>query len=274
MVGVGPTASRRPTASQTPSAGNTVDRVLHRRGQRYQPESVEPGDSAACRDSNDRLVVSELLDWISSGAGAAEARVFRLYGTSTPAFQARLLDGLARSASDDCPYSLSVLLALIDEHRLARPAIVRTGIADADLDDAEQATLLAVARSIHRFRGESRFTTWLYRLARNTAIGEVRRRKPTADLDDPALRPAPGHSLRRMSSVVAESHMIESMIAGLPDAYRATVHLRDVERLSYQEIAEREGVSVNTVKSRLNRGRQLLAKQWADGTAPSSGADN
>lgn len=243
---------------------------MERRG--HQPEEVGRDDAAAPADSRDQLVVAELLDWLSSGAGAAEARVFRLYSTSTAAFQARLLDGLAGAASRDCPYSLSVLLALIDEHRLARSAIVRTGIAGADLDDAEQATLLAVARSIHRFRGESRFTTWLYRLAHNTAIGEARRRRPTADLDDPAVRPAPGHSLRRMSSLVAESHMIESMIAGLPDAFRTTVHLRDVERLSYQEIADRQSVSVNTVKSRLNRGRQLLAKQWADETPRSTGA--
>lgn len=242
--------------------------VFERRGPGASPEDAEdvgavepvPGTSA-----NDRAVVVELIDWLASGAGAAEARVFRLYGTSTPGFQAELLDGLARAASGDCPYSLSVLLALIDEHHLARAAIVRTGIDGVDVDDVEQATLIAVARSLHRFRGDSRFTTWLYRLARNTAIGELRRRKPTADLDDPGLRPAPGQSLRRMSSVVAEGHMIESLIAELPEAFRTTVHLRDVERLSYQEIADREGISINTVKSRLSRGRQILADHFSDG---------
>lgn len=212
---------------------------------------------------HDQAVVAELVDWIGLGNGAAEARVFRLYGRSTPDFQTMLLDGLAAAAATDCPYALSVLLAIVDQYHLARPAIISTGLTGADLADAEQATLIAVANSVHGFQGDARFTTWLHRVARNTAIAEIRRRKPAVNLDQPGVRPAPGLSQRRLSSMVAESHAIETLIAELPAAFRATVYMRDIERLSYQEIAERQQISINTVKSRLNRGRQMLAEQWS-----------
>ncbi len=216
------------------------------------------------RADNDQAVVTELIDWIGSGTGAAEARVFRLFGQSTSAFRTTLLNGLAEASAAGCPYALAVLLAIIDEYHLARPAIVPTGLTGADLADAEQATLIAVTRSIHGFQGDARFSTWLHRVARNTAIGEIRRQKPTVELDRPGLRPAPGMSQRRMSSVVAEAQLVEDLIDSLPDVYRTTVHLRDVERLSYGDIAERQSISINTVKSRLNRGRQLLASQWTE----------
>ncbi len=215
-------------------------------------------------DSNDLAVIAELIDWIRSGNGAAEARVFRLYGQSNPGFQTALLNQLALAAANDCPYAMSVLLAIIDDYHLARPVILSTGLTGADLADVEQATLIAVANSVHGFNGDARFTTWLHRVARNTAIGEIRRRKPTVNLEQPGLRPAPGISQRRLSSIVAESRTIEALIAELPEAFRTTVQLRDVERLPYQEIADRQHISINTVKSRLNRGRQLLAEQWED----------
>jgi len=208
--------------------------------------------------------VAELVDWIGSGTTAAEARVFRLFGQSPPDFRSALLDGLAGAAAADCPYALAVLLAIIDEYHLTRPAIIPTGLTGADLADAEQATLIAVSRSVHSFQGGSRFSTWLHRVARNTAIAEIRRRKPVLNLDQPGIRPTPGLSQRRLSSIVAESRTVEALIAGLPEAFRSTVHLRDVQRLSYQEIADQQGISINTVKSRLNRGRQMLAEQWDD----------
>ncbi len=220
---------------------------------------------------NDQAVVAELIDWISAGSGAAEARVFRLFGQSSAAFRTTLLDGLAEAAAADCPYALAVLLTIVDDYHLARPAAVANGLTGADLADAEQATLIAITRSIHGFRGDARFTTWLHRVARNTAVAELRRKKPTVGLDQPNLRPAPGISQRRMSSLVAESHMVEALIAGLPEAFRSTVHLRDVDRLSYQDIAERQGISINTVKSRLNRGRQMLASEWNERLRPDEG---
>lgn len=224
------------------------------------PERGHPEQTA----DNDRAVVADLVAWIKTGNGAAEARVFRLFGQSPPAFRTRLLDGLANAAAGDCPYALTVLVAIVSEYHLTRPAIASVGLTDADMADAEQATLIALTRSIHGFQGQSRFSTWLHRVARNTAVSEVRRQKPTVGLDRLDLQPNEGPSQRRLSSLVAESHMVESVIACLPEAFRTTVYLRDLERLSYQEIADKQGISINTVKSRLNRGRQLLASEWND----------
>ncbi|MGI9596578.1 MAG: sigma factor, partial [Acidimicrobiales bacterium] len=85
-----------------------------------------------------------------------------------------VLDAVARSASGGSARALELLLGLIVEHDLAGPAIDRllTGPARADV---EQDVLVAVTRSIHRFRGEARFTTWLYSLARNVTIAHLRR---------------------------------------------------------------------------------------------------
>ena len=120
----------------------------------------------------------------------------------------------------------------------------------------EQEVLIAVARSIHRFRAEAKFTTWLYSLARNTAVSELRRLKQTSTMEDDQVD---DWTQRRVSSLVAERDMVREAVYSLPPVFRDTVLLRDVERLSYSEIAERQGLAINTVRSRLSRGRALLA---------------
>jgi RNA polymerase sigma-70 factor (ECF subfamily) len=64
--------------------------------------------------------------------------------------------------------------------------------------------------------------------------------------------------------VVAERAAIQRAVQGLPDHYRDTVMLRDVERRSYEEIAEELGIELNTVRSRLARGRAMLAAAILD----------
>lgn len=195
---------------------------------------------------------------LERGSATAESRLSALFAGSTDAAD-DVLNQLAASAAAGSPYSLELLLALVNENRLALPAINRH-IQDKELaEEVEQEALIAVARSIHRYRSESKFTTWLFSLARNTAITEIRRQRPTAAMSDDD--PWDDMGQRRLSSIVAERDMVREAIDSLPEVFRETVLLRDVERLSYSEIAERQGLAINTVRSRLSRGRALLASK-------------
>ena len=92
-------------------------------------------------------------------------------------------------------------------------------------------------------------------MARNTAVTELRRLKAASAIDDELG----DWTQRRVSSLVAERDMVREAVYSLPPIFRDTVLLRDVERLSYSEIAERQNLAINTVRSRLSRGRALLA---------------
>lgn len=172
-----------------------------------------------------------------------------------------LLNNLAFDAAAGSTEALDTLLQVVDDHRLAN-AIVRRFILNEELvDEATQDTLIAVAESIHKFRSESKFTTWLYSIARNIAIGHLRRINPDVSLD--TAENSAGAS-RRLSSVVAERAAIQQAVEQLPDHYRDTVMLRDVERRTYEEIATELGIELNTVRSRLARGRAMLAAAILD----------
>ncbi len=192
---------------------------------------------------------------LAKGSPKAEARLIALYANGDDAEADRVLNLLALSAAEGSPYALELLLGLVTDYRLATPAIARH-VRDAVLaEEVEQEVLIAVARSIHRYRGDSKFTTWLWSLARNTAVSELRRQRSSTELDDEAG----DWTQRRVSSLVAERNLVREAVYSLPPVFRETVLLRDVERLSYSEIAERQGLAINTVRSRLSRGRALLA---------------
>lgn len=133
---------------------------------------------------------------------------------------------------------------------------------DGRVDDVYQEVLIAVSRSIHRYRGESKFTTWLFSLARNVAVNELRRTRSVVSIDSELESDG---EAQRFSSRAADRQLIEEAILDLPTIFRETVYLRDVQRLTYEEIAHRQGLAVNTVRSRLSRGRALLSAQLAEG---------
>lgn len=205
--------------------------------------------------------MGKLISQLDSGSATAEARLTSAFLEGTDDEQGHILDGLAVSAADGSPYALELLLAFVTDHRLATTAIGRHVQSEAIAEEVEQEVLIAVARSIHRYRAEAKFTTWLYSLARNTAVSELRRSKQTSTMDDDSID---DWSQRRVSSLVAERDMLREAVYALPPVFRETVLLRDVERLSYSEIAERQGLAINTVRSRLSRGRALLAAQLPD----------
>lgn len=142
---------------------------------------------------------------------------------------------------------------------------------DSDAADAAQEALISVARNLGRFDGRSRFSTWLYRIAVNASLDELRRRSRRRALPWPvSLVPADGaptHRRRPSEPVQAAGSPedvvgrldIEAALMELPVAFRAAVVLRDVCGLDYDEIAEVLSIPGGTVRSRIARGRGLLA---------------
>ena len=175
-----------------------------------------------------------------------------------------VLNSLALDAASGSSEALDSLLQVVDAQRLANATVRRFILNEELVEEATQDTLIAVAESIHKFRAESKFTTWLYAVARNVAIGHLRRINPDVPLD--SAENSVGAS-RRISSVVAERTAIQDAIAQLPDHYRSPLMLRDIEHRSYTEIAEELGIELNTVRSRLARGRAMLAASIAEGGA-------
>jgi RNA polymerase sigma-70 factor (ECF subfamily) len=135
-----------------------------------------------------------------------------------------------------------------------------------DALDATQEALIAVTRGLHRYDGRSLFTTWLYRVATNAALDELRRRKrrpEPAELSED--RPGPGGrsaaGAAPVESVVAARLDVDAALARLSPEFRAAVVLRDLCDLDYAEIAEVLEVPVGTVRSRIARGRAAIAEQ-------------
>jgi RNA polymerase sigma-70 factor (ECF subfamily) len=135
--------------------------------------------------------------------------------------------------------------------------------------DATQETFIAVFRKADRFAGRAAFSTWLYRVAVNTCYDQVRRRRrhaavPLPDSNDPIDVSADDG----FTSVELRSD-IEAALVALPDEFRAAVVLADVEGLSLQAVADILEVPVGTVKSRVFRGRRLLAESLGNLKGPS-----
>jgi RNA polymerase sigma-70 factor (ECF subfamily) len=136
--------------------------------------------------------------------------------------------------------------------------------------DLAQETFVRVYFAIDRYHTQFAFSTYLYRIATNLAISEIRRRKRRRLLsltglfqseEDTAVefQPADTRILPDAELVDDErSEVIGRAIAALPEKYRVPVVLRDVEGRSYEEIAEIMELGLGTTKSRISRGRALL----------------
>lgn len=163
------------------------------------------------------------------------------------------LDLLAARAGDD-RLACELLVESIDATGLARAAVARVLIDEAAVDDVTQDLLIAVARSVGRFRGDARFTTWLFGVARNLAVDHLRRLRATSPLDDHDVG-----EVERMSSIIATRASARALVDQLPELYREVVWLRELEQRTYREIADHLEINENTVKARVARGRALLA---------------
>lgn len=150
--------------------------------------------------------------------------------------------------------------------------------------DVVQEVFLKVFRNIGAFRGQSSLKTWIYRIAVNEAhnyrrwFGRHRRRETCLEQEEDNNRsyqetlPDPGSSPFDVVLGQEQHALIERGLATMNPIFRSAVVLRDIEDLSYEEVAQILGVSLGTVKSRIVRGREALREALADRLEPAAGA--
>ena len=160
--------------------------------------------------------------------------------------------GLAAAAGDR-----RALERLLDDHvDLIHAVCWRITRHPEDAADATQEALIAVTRGIAGYDGRARFTTWLYRVATNAALMELRRRARRPEPREPVTDPVADST--SPDDRVAAGMDVRAALAALPEEFRVVVVLREFEDLEYTEIAAILDVPVGTVRSRLNRGRRAL----------------
>ncbi|MEX0847171.1 MAG: sigma-70 family RNA polymerase sigma factor [Ilumatobacteraceae bacterium] len=134
---------------------------------------------------------------------------------------------------------------------------------DADAADATQEALIAIVRGLGRFDGRSSFSTWVYRVATNASLDELRRRKrrPTLVIDDDlAGHESADHQGAARIDGLGDRMAIDEALRMLPEDFRVPLVLRDVCDLDYADIAATLDIPIGTVKSRIARGRGALAQ--------------
>lgn len=161
---------------------------------------------------------------------------------------------------------------LINEHqkRIFSIAYRVAGNPD-DAADMAQEVLVKIFKNINKFKGDSKFSTWIYRVATNTCLDELKRLKRhkaysldqeletedgavSVDVEDTA--PTPEQSAERKAIRSA----VNSAIAKLGEEHKKVIILRDIQGFSYEEIAKMLNCSDGTVKSRISRARAQLKK--------------
>ena len=145
----------------------------------------------------------------------------------------------------------------LEQHRLYTLAVRELG-STADAEDAVQEALIRAWRALPRFRAESRFSTWIYRIQLN-AIHDQRAKRargagaPLEDVPEP-VDPRDAIYTSELSSALQDA------LNSLDETYRTAVLMSDVSGMSYGEIATVIGIAEGTVKSRIFRGRAELAR--------------
>ncbi len=136
-----------------------------------------------------------------------------------------------------------------------------------EAEDLAQDIFIKIFKSLGTYDRRANFQTWLVSVSRNLCIDHyrsVRKERQTIDRDvdanelaPAAAEPGPIAALEQRDRIT----LLREALASLPDTLRTAVVMRDIQELSYQEIAERLTLPEGTVKSRINRGRNELARQ-------------
>ena len=158
---------------------------------------------------------------------------------------------------------------LVRKYQNRVAALISRYIRDwAEVQDVAQDTFIRAYRAIGSFRGDAQFSTWMHRIAVNTAknhLAAQRRRPPTDDIDFADAEEYAGGLRMRDSDTPEREAMrqeVESAVmqafATLPEELRVAITLREVDGLSYEEIAGRMGCPIGTVRSRIFRARDAI----------------
>ena len=158
---------------------------------------------------------------------------------------------------------------LLRAHQPAVYAVCRRIVGnETDALDAMQDALISIVRGLDRFDGRSKFSTWVYRIATNACLDELRRRQrrptpglPTEEHGGPSQ---PG----RIDDQVAARVDVDAALQSVALEFRVAVVLRDLCSLDYAEIADVLDIPPGTVRSRIARGRAALAEQLGGNHRP------
>ncbi len=157
------------------------------------------------------------------------------------------------------------------QRRLAR--LLSRMVRDAaEIEDITQESFIKAYRALPQFRGDSAFYTWLYRIAVNTAknylVAKGRRAPTTTEFDsEEAEGFEDGDLLRDIATPDAELHTkqvaraVNEAVDSLPEELRTAITLREIEGLSYEEIAQMMECPIGTVRSRIFRAREAIAEK-------------
>jgi RNA polymerase sigma-70 factor (ECF subfamily) len=149
---------------------------------------------------------------------------------------------------------------------------------EEDARDLVQETFLRAFRALPGFRGQAKFSSWLYRIALNLCRDWIRRerRAPVVqapegvDLLDMAAAAEPSEAIEDLVARRDTTRLVEALMATLPAEQRTAIILKEYHGLTFQEIAELMGCPLSTVKTRLYQGltvlRRELAKNGVEGT--------
>jgi RNA polymerase sigma-70 factor (ECF subfamily) len=141
---------------------------------------------------------------------------------------------------------------------------------ESDADDVVQDTFLRAFRSWHTYMPGSDCRRWLFTICRNVFLRSRERVRPTVELDAPEIDAAAAASLYasartdgldEVSARLDLAPAINRALASVPEPFRSTLVIVDVEDQSYESAAEQLGVPIGTVRSRLFRGRRLMQEQ-------------
>lgn len=165
------------------------------------------------------------------------------------------------------------MLVIKYQRRIER--LIGRMVRDVDLvEDIAQETFIRAYRALHQFRGDAQFYTWLYRIAVNTAKKALVDMKRDPTISESALRPSsseddetyrPGNepiSDETPETVLAANEIaaaVEAAMDALPVELRQAVTLREIEGMSYEEIAEVMDCPIGTVRSRIFRAREAIS---------------
>lgn len=164
--------------------------------------------------------------------------------------------------------------ALVEKYRQPVMNLIYRTVPDAtEAEDLAQAVFLQVFKSAHRYEPAAKFTTWLFTIARNLALNEIRRRSrhPAGSLDAPhpehADQPQRQYEDVKLSSPPDAllhgelERKIAEALAALPETQRTALLLYREEELSYEEISGVLGCSLSATKSLIHRARETLKEQ-------------
>jgi RNA polymerase sigma-70 factor (ECF subfamily) len=163
---------------------------------------------------------------------------------------------------------------LVDKYK--QPVIslaFRTLRDETEAEDLAQTVFLQVFKSAHRYKRTAKFSTWLFTIARNLCLNEIRRRSrhPAESLDvpHPDMEGQPLHQFEENKVAAPPENLlrteleqkVEQAVAELPENQRTAILLCKAEELSYEEIAEVLGCSLSATKSLIHRGRETLKQK-------------